>query len=100
MKINEAVTFLNWLKNRMLIKHDDRHPQIVKNIDTLIMAIKMPCKQVNTNIVVDICKDVYPCFNLNRDNESTFDVGYSEKEKQEIIYHSKRIIEEYLCRLR
>lgn len=99
MKIREAINFLNWLKNRMKIKHDDSHPEITRSIDRLIMSIRSPCREVSDETVDIICGKVYPLYNLFKDNDSAFDVGYSEKEKTEIHITTKKIIEEFLCRL-
>lgn len=97
MKNKEATDFLTWLKQRMYIKHQDRHPLIHRSIDSIISHLKSSSKILKDSDIEEICKSVYPLFEIEKDQNSMFDVGYTKEEKDNIRKNTRRIIKAFLC---
>jgi len=47
--------------------------------------------------IEEICKSVYPLFEIEKDKNSMFDVGYTKEEKDHIRKNTQRIIKAFLC---
>jgi hypothetical protein len=95
MITKQHIDFLHWLKNRISYKYNDRDNSIVKNIDEIISVVEPKPFVINKNKIMKICKRLYPTFDFEKDENSLFDVGYSKKEKIEILNHVTSIINEY-----
>lgn len=95
MITKKHIDFLNWLKNRIFLKYNDQDSSIIKNIDEIISVIEPKPFIINKNKIMNICKKLYPTFDFEKDENSLFDVGYSRKEKIEILNHVTNIINEY-----
>lgn len=94
-KQQQYIDFLNWLRNRMLYKYHDNDPNIYTNLAEVTEALKTQKFIVDKKRVIQICKKFYPMFEIEKDEQSLFDVGYSKKEKIDIFNHITNIITEY-----
>ena len=97
MKTKEVTDFLTWLKHRMSIKHNDRHPMIHRSIDSIVSYFKNLGTTLKDSDIEDICKSVYPLFEIEKDQNSIFDVGYTKEEKDHIKKNTIKIIQAFLC---
>lgn len=93
--INKPVHFLRWLKARLSIKHKDRNPEILSGIDNIISVLTPKKFAIDKKKILKVCKKNYPGFKFDKDESSVFDIGYSRKEKIEILNHVTQIVYEY-----
>lgn len=91
----QAIEFLKWLKVRLYFKHKDQDPQILSGIEKTIDTLETKPLIINKKKIMKLCKKLYPGFEFDRDESSVFDIGYSKKDKIEILNHVTRIITEY-----
>lgn len=89
------IEFLNWLKTRLSVKHKDIDADIFANIEQIICLLQPKPLHLDKSKIKKICKRFYPGFDFDKDESSFFDIGYSKKEKLEILNHVSNIILEY-----
>ena len=92
----EISAFVNWLKNRLKIKYKEDNPSVFQYLDAIINYRR----DINDNYktlskTISICKKLFFGFDIDKDETSMFDIGYSKKEKQEIIDFVQKIIDCY-----
>jgi hypothetical protein len=91
----QHVDFLNWLQNRLAFKHHDNDTNLHNQLDNVIQTLQSDTYELNKKRIMKICKKLYPVFYIEKDENSLFDVGYTKKEKLDILNHVTQIIEEY-----
>ena len=91
----ESINFLKWLKTRLYFKHKDQDPQILSGIENIIEILEPKPFIIDKKKIMKICKKNYAGFNFDKDESSVFDIGYSKKDKIEILNHVTKIITEY-----
>lgn len=92
---HQHIDFLNWLQNRLSFKHHDNDANLHSQLDSVKQTLQSDHSTINKKKIMAICKKLYPMFSLNKDEKSLFDVGYTKKEKIDILNHVTNIIEEY-----
>jgi hypothetical protein len=95
MITKQHIEFLRWLKTRLCFKHNDTEENIQKNLDQIISIIEPKPFVINKRAILKVCEKLYPTFDFIKDEDSFFDVGYSKKEKIEILNHATQIVSEY-----
>lgn len=95
MTQQQHIEFLNWLRNRLAFKYHDNDANLHHQLDEIVEALKPKDFMLDKKKIMRICKKLYPMFGLEKDEQSLFDVGYSKKEKIDILNHVTSIITEY-----
>lgn len=93
--MKKYIEFLHWLKTRLHFKYNDQDQNIIQNIDEIIVMLQPKPFVLDKNKIMKICKKLYPTFEYKKDESSLFDIGYSNKEKLDILNHVTKIIQEY-----
>lgn len=95
MTAKQRVEFLLWLKYRLILKHKDNQNYVLSHIDEIIQELTPKPFEIDRKKIKQICYKLYPTFNFEKDETSLFDIGYSKKEKIDILNHVTNIICEY-----
>lgn len=95
MKQQQHIEFLNWLRNRLAFKYHDNDANLHNQLDEITEALRLKDFVIDKKKIMKICKKLYPMFNLEKDEKSLFDIGYSKKEKIDILNHVTSVISEY-----
>ena len=87
-----TVNVLQWLKNRLEIKYKDTSCSSL--LDKLCLYFGE--EKYNDDIIKAVCNKVFIGFdNPDKDLSSMFDIGYTKKEKEQILDNVKNILAEY-----
>jgi len=87
----KIIRHLNWLRLRYKNVYSD---YISYNL--LSQIIVSLTKKSNENMIIEkICNKLYYGFDINKDEKSMFDIGYTQTEKDSIKKHILDIINEY-----
>lgn len=87
---------VSWLKNRFKLRYNEKDSIVFEYLDAILdfynesKITPTACSETE-----EVCKRTFFGFDFVKDESSMFDIGYSEKEKQELRKIVDKILQSY-----